>query len=286
MKVLVTGAAGSIGRALCRQLLAEGYEVVALDNDGTDLAILRQDLNVEFFLGDVTCEDDLEKVFRQHSFDGVFHAAALKQVPLCEEYPSKAFETNFEGTRNVLQQKDEGQVFVNISTDKAANPVNTMGFTKKLAEDEVKKYCNACSVRFGNVLRSSGSVIPLFEKQRDNGKDLTVTDPSMTRFFMEKEEAVQLLIHAFENCGEAELFIPEMDSFRIGDLAEVIGNGFEVVGAREGEKKHEDLLTREEASRAERRNGYVYVDDFEGLDNFPRVSINSVISKERIFDIL
>jgi len=251
---------------------------VVFDNDGTSLSILNQDYDIKPFLGDVRTVSDLEEVIDKYDFDGVFHGAALKQVPLCEEYPSKAFNVNVGGTKNVLKVAD--CPVVNVSTDKAVNPVNVMGLTKYIAEKEVEKSVESVNVRFGNVLRSAGSVIPLFEKQVERGDKLTVTDPEMTRFFMSKEEAAELLVYAFNHRDEAELFIPEMESFNLGDLADRIGGDYEETGVREGEKTHEELVTEGELSRARFKDGFLHVGSFEGVEKFSRVSKNAIVNKD------
>lgn len=280
MRFLVTGGAGSIGECLVEKLVGRGDEVVVFDHDGTSLSIVKQDFDVDIELGDVTNTEDLSRVFNQYDFDGVFHAAALKQVPLCQQYPAKAFEVNVGGTKNVLEYSD--CPVVNISTDKAVNPVSIMGMTKHSAEEIVRKSSDSVNVRFGNVLRSAGSVIPLFEKQ----EVLTVTDMEMTRFFMSKEEAADLLVHAFENRDEAELFVPEMRSFRLEQLVNILGPEYEEVGARDGEKKHEELVTKEELGNAKRENGYLYVGDYSGVEDFDRTSKTAVVKNEKVFDIL
>ena len=273
--VLVTGGTGSIGSEIVRRLLGYDPKVIRIYSRGEasqfDLQYeLKGHANLRYLIGDVRDKERLGRAMQD--IDIVFHAAALKHVPSCEYNPFEAVKTNVLGTQNVIDVSlDEGvEKVIAISTDKAASPSNVMGATKLLAERLVAASHSyrgegtffSC-VRFGNVLGSKGSVVPLFAKQIRSGGPVTVTDPSMTRFMMTIPQAIDLVIEAAERAHGGEVFIFKMPSLRLVDLAEVMIEemsplyGFDpeeieiaVIGARPGEKRYEELLTEEEASAA------------------------------------
>ena len=207
--------------------------------------------------------------------DYIFHAAALKQVPSCEFFPMQAVKTNVEGTDNLLRAAVEGKVkrVVCLSTDKAAYPINAMGISKAMMEHVI--YANArvaaergdttiCCTRYGNVMCSRGSVIPLFIDQIHAGNPITITDPGMTRFLMNLDEAVDLVQFAFQNANPGDLFIQKADACTIGDLAKAVqqlfgDTGVSIIGTRHGEKLYETLMTREERLRSEDMGNYFRV---------------------------
>ena len=273
--ILITGGAGSIGNEIVRSILEYNPEAVrVLDNNETGLFDLEEDLQSEkirLFVGDVK---DKERLIRAvEGVDIVFHAAALKHVPLCEYNPFEAVKTNVYGTQNLIDVAidEEVEKFIAISTDKAVNPINVMGATKLLAEKLTisanfyrgkRKTALSC-VRFGNVLDTRGSVIPLFRKQIQNGGPLTVTDLNMTRFMMSIPKAVKLVLKSAEMAKGGEIFIFKMPALRIGDLAEAMiqesaseygyaHNEIEIknIGKRPGEKLYEELVIEEEAENA------------------------------------
>ena len=275
-KILVTGATGSIGSALVKRLLNYNPAVIRVfSNDENAQFCLEQELrdhaNLRFFVGDIREKDRLKRAM--DGIDIVFHAAALKHVPLCEYNPFEAVKTNVIGTQNLLELSiDEGiEKLITISTDKAASPVNVMGATKLLAERLTiaanqykgsRKTVFSC-VRFGNVLGSRGSVIPLFKSQIQKGGPITVTDPEMQRFVMDINRAIELVLESARIAKGGEIFIFKMPALNIGDLAEVMVEklapkfGFKpsqieirMVGKREGEKSFEDLMTEDEALHA------------------------------------
>ena len=275
-KILVTGGTGSIGSELVRRLLKYDPAVLRVfSNDENAQFILEQKLsghaNLRFFVGDVREKDRLRRAI--DDIDIVFHAAALKHVPLCEYNPFEAVKTNVIGTQNLLELAIDEDVekVVTISTDKAVNPVNVMGATKLLAERLTiaanlykgsRRTVFSC-VRFGNVLGSRGSVIPLFKNQIRRGGPVTVTDPDMLRFVMSIEKAIDLVIKSITLAQGGEIFIFKMPALCIGDLAEVMIEklapkyGFnpqdikiKMVGKRNGEKSYEDLMTENEALHA------------------------------------
>lgn len=274
--ILVTGGAGSIGSGVVRMLLGfEPASVRILDINENGIFNLVQELQsrkLRPFIGDV--RDEKRVMMAIQDVDVVVHAAALKHVPLSEYNPMEAVNVNIQGTQNVIYgaiQSNVGRV-INISTDKAVDPVNVMGATKLVAERLINNAPNymggnrdtiLCSVRFGNVMNSSGSVIPTFRNQIQEGGPVTLTDKDMTRFFLSMKEAAEFILTAGIKMEGREIFIPKMPSLRIVDLAHVMieqdasKHGFnpetiqiKVTGTRPGEKLHEALLTREEATSA------------------------------------
>ena len=274
--ILVTGGTGSIGSEIVRKVLQYEPKVVRIfSNDENGLFNLEQKLreykNVRYLAGDIRDKERLARA--AEGIDFIFHAAALKHVPLCEYNPFEAVKTNVLGTQNLIEVAMEEEVdkLITISTDKAANPINVMGATKLLGErltvsanfyKGAKKTAFSC-VRFGNVLASRGSVVPLFREQIKNGGPVTLTDPNMVRFIMNLSKAVNLVVQASEMAKGGEIFILKMSALRISDLAEVIIEqlaptyGYdpkkikiEITGKRVGEKLREELITEEEAESA------------------------------------
>ncbi len=279
MSILVTGGAGFIGSHTCVELLNAGYDTVILDNlsNSKKESVKRiEELTgkkVKFYVGDVR---DLRSVAdAMPGVDYIFHAAALKQVPSCEFFPMQAVKTNIEGTDNVLHAAIDAGVkrVVCLSTDKAAYPINAMGISKAMMEHVI--YANArvaaersdtviCCTRYGNVMCSRGSVIPLFIDQIHAGNPITITNPDMTRFLMNLDEAVDLVRFAFEHANPGDLFIQKADASSIGDLAKGVqqlfgDTGTNIIGTRHGEKLYETLMTREERLRAEDMGHYFRV---------------------------
>jgi len=272
--ILVTGGTGSIGSGIVRKLLQYGPKVIRIfSNDEDSLFYLREELqdytHLRFLVGDVRDKERLAMAAK--SIDFIFHAAALKHVPLCEYNPFEAVKTNVLGTQNVIDVAMEEKVekVITISTDKAVNPINVMGATKLLAERlttaadyYVEKTAFSC-VRFGNVLDSRGSALPLFEEQIKKGGPVTITNPDMTRFVMTIPRAVELVLKAMEVAKGGEIFIFKMPALRVGDLAEAMIEelapryGYEpgkikvkIIGKRLREKDDEELMTEEEAKNA------------------------------------
>jgi len=272
--LLITGGTGSFGNAVLDRFLdSEIKEIRIFSRDEKkqdDMRNLYKNDKIKFYIGDVRNRNSVENAMR--GVDYVFHAAALKQVPSCEFFPIEATKTNVLGSENVVQAAIAHKVkkVICLSTDKAAYPINAMGITKALMEKTVvaaSRNVNAedttiCLTRYGNVMASRGSVIPLFVKQIKEGKPLTVTDPTMTRFLMSLEEAVELVIFAFKNGNQGDLFVHKAPASTIEDLAigvkEVMmaENEVKVIGTRHGEKLYETLCTREEMLKAEDLGGY------------------------------
>lgn len=272
--VLITGGTGSFGSTMVRKLLAGDVgEVRVLSRDETKQDNLRRalaDSRARFYLGDVRDRSSVDDAMR--GVDFVFHAAALKQVPSCEFFPAQAIRTNVHGSANTIDSAEKAgvQAVVCLSTDKAVYPINAMGMTKALMEKTAQAFArnNAGSstvvsiVRYGNVMYSRGSVIPLFVEQIKAGRPLTLTDPSMTRFLMSLEASVDLVEYAFANALSGDLFVRKAPASTVQDLALGLANllGVEpelrVIGTRHGEKLYETLLSREEMAKAEDRGEY------------------------------
>ena len=238
-----------------------------------DMRIALNSDKLKFYIGDVRNYDSIHDALR--GVDYVFHAAALKQVPSCEFYPMEAVRTNVLGAENVMRAAIANEVkrCVVLSTDKAVYPINAMGISKAMMEKLMVAKSRLCdpgktvlsATRYGNVMASRGSVIPLFLDQLQSGKPLTITDPSMTRFLMTLEESVDLVLYAFENARPGDIFVQKAPASTVGDLAqamkELLGldNQIKIIGTRHGEKLYESLLSREEMARAEDLGGYYRV---------------------------
>ena len=275
--VLVTGGTGSFGSSMARRLLdGDVAEVRIFSRDELKQDDMRRRLDdprVRFYLGDVRDYDSVDRATR--GVDFVFHAAALKQVPSCEFFPMEAVRTNVLGSANVIEASNANGVrsVVCLGTDKAAYPVNAMGMSKALMEKVAQAFARnnptaasvVSTVRYGNVMCSRGSVIPLFVEQLRAGQPLTLTDPSMTRFLMSLDEAVLLVEHAFGHARPGDLFIRKAPACTIEDLALAVGQAMgvepelKVIGTRHGEKLFETLATREELTRAEDQGDYFRV---------------------------
>ncbi|RSD26965.1 polysaccharide biosynthesis protein [Mesobacillus subterraneus] len=275
--LLITGGTGSFGNAVMKRFLDTDIKEIRIfsrdEKKQDDMRKLYKNEKLKFYLGDVR---DLASVKNaMYGVDFIFHAAALKQVPSCEFFPLEAVKTNVMGTDNVLTAAIESGVekVICLSTDKAAYPINAMGISKAMMEKVFVAKANTvdskrtliCGTRYGNVMASRGSVIPLFIEQIKNGQPLTVTDPNMTRFLMSLEEAVELVVFAFQNAEAGDIMVQKSPASTIGDLALAIkelfnvDNEIKVIGTRHGEKLYETLLTREEHVVAEDLGGFYRV---------------------------
>lgn len=268
--LLITGGTGSFGNAVLNRFLETNHysEIRILSRDEKKQDDLRKRLNdnkVKFYIGDVRDRDSLTPAIKGTNY--IFHAAALKQVPSCEFFPLEAVKTNIIGTDNVLtvaQEYDVKKVVV-LSTDKAAYPINAMGMSKALMEKVMVAKSRIldsnktifCGTRYGNVMASRGSVIPLFIDQIKTNKALTLTDPNMTRFMMTLEDAVDLVLYAFEHANQGDLFVQKAPSATVGTLAQALidlyksSSEIKVIGTRHGEKLYETLVNREDMTKAE-----------------------------------
>jgi UDP-glucose 4-epimerase len=275
--ILITGGTGSFGGTMCRRLLAtDAAEIRIFSRDELKQELMRIELNderVRFYLGDVRIRESVDNAMK--GVDYVFHAAALKQVPSCEFFPMQAVLTNVGGSHNVIESATAHAVkkVVCLSTDKAVYPINAMGMTKALMEKVAQAAARAanerdtvvCSVRYGNVMYSRGSVIPLFVEQLRSGQPLTVTNPAMTRFLLSLTDAINLVTYAFEHADQGDIFIRKAPACTVGDLAQALLNlfgatvGLRSIGMRHGEKLYETLATKEELANAQDMGDYFRV---------------------------
>lgn len=266
--LLITGGTGSFGSEVVNQLIRSDIREIRIfsrdEKKQEDMRILLNNEKAKFMIGDVRDIDSVNRAME--GVDYVFHAAALKQVPSCEFYPMEAIKTNILGTENVLNASRNCNVkkVVFLSTDKAVYPVNAMGISKAMMEKLVIAKARLaqnqetifCSTRYGNVMASRGSVIPLFVNQIKSGQDLTITDPKMTRFLMSLHESVELVLHAFEQGEQGDIFVQKSPASTIEDLAIALldlfksNNGIKIIGARHSEKLYESLLSSEEMAKA------------------------------------
>jgi UDP-N-acetylglucosamine 4,6-dehydratase len=272
--LLITGGTGSFGNAVLQRFLNSDFAEIRIfsrdEKKQEDMRIALNNSKVKFYVGDVREYDSIAEATRR--VDYVFHAAALKQVPSCEFYPMEAVRTNVLGAENVMRASIANGVkrCVVLSTDKAVYPINAMGISKAMMEKLMVAKSRLCgpgqtvlsATRYGNVMASRGSVIPLFLQQLLQGKQLTVTDPNMTRFLMSLEESVDLVMYAFEHAQPGDIFVQKAPASTVGDLAqammELLGKeqAVKVIGTRHGEKLFESLVSREEMARADDLGGY------------------------------
>ena len=267
--LLITGGTGSFGNAVLSRFLKTGIKEIRIfsrdEKKQDDMRHRLQNPKVKFYIGDVRDKRSVDVAV--NGVDYIFHAAALKQVPSCEFFPMEAFKTNIIGAGNVLDSAVEHEVkrIILLSTDKAVYPINAMGLSKAMMEKVMvakarslgdKSKTVICGTRYGNVMASRGSVIPLFIEQIKAGKDLTVTDPHMTRFMMTLEDAVDLVLFAYENGRNGDVFIQKSPASTIHDLAKALielynsKSKIKIIGTRHGEKLYETLVNREEMAKA------------------------------------
>ena len=272
--LMITGGTGSFGNAVLKRfLLTDVREIRIFSRDEKkqeDMRIALKNDKVKFYIGDVRNYDSIDDALR--GVDYVFHAAALKQVPSCEFYPMEAVRTNVQGAENVMRAAIANGVkrCVVLSTDKAVYPINAMGISKAMMEKVMVAKSRLCdpsrtvlsATRYGNVMASRGSVIPLFLDQLQSGKPLTITDPNMTRFLMSLDESVDLVLYAFEHAQPGDIFVQKAPASTVGDLAQAMKemlkseSEVKVIGTRHGEKLYESLLSREEMARADDLGDY------------------------------
>jgi UDP-N-acetylglucosamine 4,6-dehydratase/5-epimerase len=272
--LLITGGTGSFGNAVLERFLhSEVGEIRIFSRDEKkqeDMRLRLKNERVKFYIGDVRNIDSVRDAMQ--GVDFVFHAAALKQVPSCEFYPMEAVQTNVLGAENVMRAAiDCGvQKCIVLSTDKAVYPVNAMGISKALMEKVMvakSRLCDSgkiilCATRYGNVMGSRGSVIPLFAEQIQNGQPITLTDPNMTRFLMSLDDSVNLVLYAFEHAQPGDIFVQKSPACTMGDLVTAMQNllgqasQVQVIGTRHGEKLFESLVSREEMARVQDLGDY------------------------------
>lgn len=272
--LMITGGTGSFGHTVLKRFLDTNVKEIRIfsrdEKKQEDMRITLGNDKVKFYIGDVRDYDSVSQAMV--GVDYIFHAAALKQVPSCEFYPMEAVKTNVIGTENVLNAAIANQVkrVVVLSTDKAVYPINAMGISKAMAEKVVVAKSRSipesgpvvCCTRYGNVMASRGSVIPLFIDQIRANEPLTITDPHMTRFLMSLEDSVDLVLHAFEHAEQGDIFVQKAPASTIADLAHALCQLFNstskvrVIGTRHGEKLYESLISREEMAKADDMGRY------------------------------
>ena len=272
--LLITGGTGSFGNAVLHRFLNSDFAEIRIfsrdEKKQEDMRIALKSDKVKFYIGDVRQYDSIHDALR--GVDYVFHAAALKQVPSCEFYPMEAVRTNVLGAENVMRAAIANEVSrcVVLSTDKAVYPINAMGISKAMMEKVMVAKSRLCdpgktvlsATRYGNVMASRGSVIPLFLQQLQQAKPLTITDPNMTRFLMSLEESVDLVLYAFEHAQPGDIFVQKAPASTVGDLALAMkellcsASDVKIIGTRHGEKLYESLVSREEMARADDLGGY------------------------------
>ncbi len=272
--LMITGGTGSFGNAVLKRFLATDVREIRIfsrdEKKQEDMRIALNNSKLKFYIGDVRDHDSVYQAMR--GVDYVFHAAALKQVPSCEFYPMEAVRTNVIGTEHVLNAATANCVkrVVVLSTDKAVYPINAMGISKAMAEklmvakSRIQREGETvfCATRYGNVMASRGSVIPLFVSQLKEGKELTVTDPNMTRFLMSLEDSVDLVLYAYEHGKQGDIFVQKASASTVADLAQALKeifakrNEIRIIGTRHGEKLYESLISREEMAHAQDMGDY------------------------------
>lgn len=272
--LMITGGTGSFGSTVLKRFLSTDVREIRIfsrdEKKQEEMRIALNDPKLKFYIGDVRGYDSIYQAMK--GVDYVFHAAALKQVPSCEFYPMEAVRTNVLGSENVMEAAIARGVsrVVMLSTDKAVYPINAMGISKAMMEKCMVAKARMqnpsetvlCATRYGNVMASRGSVIPLFVSQLKEGKPLTVTDPNMTRFLMSLEDSVDLVLYAFQHGKQGDIFVQKAPASTVADLAQALkdifskNNPVRVIGTRHGEKLYESLISREEMAKAEDLGGY------------------------------
>ncbi|MDY0744278.1 polysaccharide biosynthesis protein [Paucibacter sp. R3-3] len=300
--LLITGGTGSFGNAVLQRFLHSDFAEIRIfsrdEKKQEDMRIALKNDKVKFYIGDVRDYDAVHDALR--GVDYVFHAAALKQVPSCEFYPMEAVRTNIVGAENVIRAAIANEVSrcVVLSTDKAVYPINAMGMSKAMMEKVMVAKSRLCdpgktvlsATRYGNVMASRGSVIPLFLDQLRAGKQLTVTDPAMTRFLMSLDESVDLVLYAFEHASPGDIFVQKAPASTVGDLAQALREllkaqtEVKVIGTRHGEKLYESLVSREEMARAEDLGGYYRIPADSRDLNYDKYFVQGETAISRIED--
>ena len=300
--LLITGGTGSFGNAVLQRFLNSDFSEIRVfsrdEKKQEDMRIALKNDKVKFYIGDVRQYESVHDAF--NGVDYAFHAAALKQVPSCEFYPMEAVRTNVLGAENVLRAAMEHGVerCVVLSTDKAVYPINAMGLSKAMMEKLMvaksrlrnPEQTVLCATRYGNVMASRGSVIPLFVQQLLEGKALTVTDPGMTRFLMSLDDSVDLVLYAFEHARPGDIFVQKAPASTVGDLATALrellrrDNEIRIIGTRHGEKLYESLVSREEMARSEDLGSYYRIPADSRDLNYEKYFVEGQAGMDKIDD--
>ena len=303
-KILITGGTGSLGQALTKRLLKEDVDVIRIfSRDELKQSVMQSELNdtrLRFLIGDIRDKDRLSRALED--IDIVFHAAALKHVPVAEYNPFEAVKTNVNGSQNLIEAclDNNVKIAIGIGTDKAVSPLNTYGATKLLMERifvsannyrgnrAIKFIC----VRYGNVLGSRGSIVPLFTEQIKSGKNITITDPNMTRFNITMNEALDLIFRAVKEGKGGEVFVPKLKAYKVGDIKDAIlellnsNNETKIIDVRPGEKRHEMLINRDEIrSTFENDDDYVIMNgktEKNQESNFVKTKLDDEYSSDKV----
>lgn len=293
--LMITGGTGSFGNAVLKRFLDTDVKEIRIfsrdEKKQEDMRIAFNNPKLKFYIGDIRNYDSIHQAMKGVNY--IFHAAALKQVPSCEFYPMEAVRTNVLGAENVMNAAITNNVerVVVLSTDKAVYPINAMGLSKALMEKLMVAKARMrsegetvfCATRYGNVMASRGSVIPLFVKQIKEGKPLTITDPAMTRFLMSLEDSVDLVLHAFEHGHQGDIFVQKAPASTIEVLAQALKELFEqpteirVIGTRHGEKLYESLVAREELAKADDMGRYYRIPADNRDLNYAKFSVEGEI---------
>lgn len=275
--LLITGGTGSFGNAVLKRFIDSDLREIRIfsrdEKKQDDMRNIYKSHKIKFYIGDVRSFDSID--YAMQGVDYVFHAAALKQVPACEFFPMEAVKTNVMGTDNLLRSaiKNKVKKVVCLSTDKAAYPINAMGTSKAMMEKVMVSHSRntdpqetlICGTRYGNVMASRGSVIPLFVSQIKSGQPLTITEKSMTRFLLSLDDAVELVLYAFKNAKAGDILVQKAPASTIGELAQAVLQLFnsqqeiKIIGTRHGEKQYETLVTKEEMARADDLGNYLRI---------------------------
>ena len=287
--LMITGGTGSFGNTVLNRFLSTGVKEIRIfsrdEKKQEEMRIALNNEKLKFHIGDIRDYDSVYQAMKGVNY--VFHAAALKQVPSCEFYPMEALRTNVIGSGNVMDAAVARGVnrVVMLSTDKAVYPINAMGITKAMMEKLMTARSRMqnegetvlCATRYGNVMASRGSVIPLFVSQIKQANELTITDPKMTRFLMSLEDSVDLVLYAFEHGNQGDIFVQKAPASTVADLAEALkiifkkNNQIKIIGTRHGEKLYESLISREEMAKVDDCGGYYRIpadNQYRGSANF------------------
>lgn len=294
--LMITGGTGSFGNAVLKRFLETNVKEIRIfsrdEKKQEDMRIALNNPKLKFYIGDVRNYDSVHNAMKGVNY--VFHAAALKQVPSCEFYPMEAVLTNVLGAENVMNAAIANQVerVILLSTDKAVYPINAMGISKAMMEKLMVAKARMrtegetviCATRYGNVMASRGSVIPLFVSQIKEGKQLTITDPAMTRFLMSLEDSVDLVVYAFENGQQGDIFVQKAPASTLEVLAQALQalfskqDNIRIIGTRHGEKLYESLVAREELARADDMGGYYRVPADNRDLNYAKFSVEGELN--------
>jgi len=281
MQILITGGTGTIGKALLKKFY-HGHDIRVFSRDELKQATLKlQYPDVEFMVGDVKDYASVVKAMR--GIDVVIHAAAMKRIEICEQWPIEAVKTNVLGTENVVNAALEKGIkkLISIGSDKGVEPINVYGMTKAIQERITTSAGYNCA-RYGNVLGSRGSIVPLFQEQIAKGQPVTVTDPEMTRFVLTVDEALNIIAKAIESEMDGSIFVKKSPAIKTGDIAKAMSDNIKIIGAFACEKKHEILVSAEEMTRVREEDGYYIIQRERSAKSAPRVTVPAMSIEQMV----